>query len=329
MVPGDGLEPLVVYINNYMTTTYSSPLCSCVHCKEVKSAKGIYSHYLTAHTSAGTERLAKSRINSIQSAVASTASIMQARIDNYNKNPSNCKCCQRPLSYKERNKIFCNSSCAATYNNYNRTVSKSGPSTGTGCRSQVRFLACAECGKKFVWNDVFKGSKKYCSKECKNAHQFESKSTSAKLRNFGGVRPSKRILYNGTSLGSTYEVQLAKILDKLKINWSKSPKFNYTVNSITRTYEPDLYLPDYNLFLDPKNDFLIHNVNPVLGFKDMDKIAWVVEQNNISIAIIDKEHLTEDNILKLVGQAGFEPAVILSCKDSGFGHSHHCPVVKL
>lgn len=27
----------------------------------------------------------------------------------------------------------------------------------------------------------------------------------------------------------------------------------------------------------------------------------------------------------MVGQEGFEPSVILSCKDSGFGHSHHCP----
>lgn len=44
------------------------------------------------------------------------------------------------------------------------------------------------------------------------------------------------------------------------------------MKGIKHTYTPDFYLPEYNVYLDPKNDYLINNINPGLGFKDVDKI---------------------------------------------------------
>ena len=39
----------------------------------------------------------------------------------YELNPNKCLNCGKPFSYKERDKTFCNKSCAASYNNKQRT----------------------------------------------------------------------------------------------------------------------------------------------------------------------------------------------------------------
>lgn len=63
---------------------------------------------------------------------------------------------------------------------------------------------------------------------------------------------------------------------------------------------PDIYLVDYDIYLDPKNDFLIENVNPSLGFSDKVKIKLVEEQNQITVLILDKNHLSWKNIYALI-----------------------------
>ena len=40
-----------------MTQQYNSPLVSCIVCREIKSAKGIFSHFMGTHTIAGNEKL--------------------------------------------------------------------------------------------------------------------------------------------------------------------------------------------------------------------------------------------------------------------------------
>ena len=67
-----------------------------------------------------------------------------------------------------------------------------------------------------------------------------------------------------------------------------------------RRYTPDFYLSEYDIYLDPKNDFLINNINPSLGFFDKEKIQWVSEQNDISVIILDKDQLNWDDIQKML-----------------------------
>lgn len=48
-------------------------------------------------------------------------------------------------------------------------------------------------------------------------------------------------------------------LDQNKINWIRSRKiclFWKDENGDLRRYYPDFYLPDYNIYLDPKNKYL-------------------------------------------------------------------------
>ena len=47
--------------------------------------------------------------------------LKKERIDEYNSNPKLCKYCNEPLQYGDNRKIFCNSSCAASYNNKHKT----------------------------------------------------------------------------------------------------------------------------------------------------------------------------------------------------------------
>jgi hypothetical protein len=64
----------------------------------------------------------------------------------------------------------------------------------------------------------------------------------------------KMIEYNGVWLDSSWEVTLAKRLDELKIIWTRPAPLPWTDNEgKVRNYFADFYLPEYNLYLDPKN----------------------------------------------------------------------------
>lgn len=131
-----------------------------------------------------------------------------------------------------------------------------------------------------------------------HTEDFKKKARELAYKNhLGGVRKSKRIIYNNQILGSTYELKVAQDLDKNNIKWQTCKRFWYKDSAgIKHSYTPDFYLPDYDIYLDPKNDFLINNVNPRLGYTDIQKIDWVKSQNNIQIIILDKNSLTWEKI---------------------------------
>ncbi len=120
-------------------------------------------------------------------------------------------------------------------------------------------------------------------------------------RGFGGVRQSRWIRYKGHVLGSSYELEVCKSLDEHNIKWTTCKRFFYIdPKGKSRSYTPDIYLVDYDLYLDPKNDYLINNPNPKLGFFDHEKIKRVMEQNNIRVIILDKTQLQWPIISQLI-----------------------------
>jgi len=96
------------------------------------------------------------------------------RINQYNTNPKICKYCNSVLSYEDRNKKFCNSSCSASYNNKNRTLNEN---TKDKIRNQLKdrrretqFLhkddvekQCKGCGGVFITRIK---KQVYCSRIC-------------------------------------------------------------------------------------------------------------------------------------------------------------------
>ena len=148
-------------------------------------------------------------------------------------------------------------------------------------------------------------SAKYASGELTHAWlgRHHSDETKAKLsaiainNQLGGHPYRKHIEYNNVVLDSNLELLLAIKLDELGIKWTRCGRFAYTDPSgKAHTYTPDFYLPEYDIYLDPKNDFLIKSVNPALGFKDCDKIKWVSEQNTITIYILSEHDIEQFDI---------------------------------
>ena len=101
---------------------------------------------------------------------------------------------------------------------------------------------------------------------------------------------SKREVYNGVTLDSSYEVAVAKSLDENNVVWERpSHGLKWFDGEQNRHYLPDFYLPEYDVYLDPKNDFLIG--------RDEMKIRLASEQNDVRVIVLDKHHLTWDKIL--------------------------------
>lgn len=124
----------------------------------------------------------------------------------------------------------------------------------------------------------------------------------AKNRSLGGFNMRKAsITYEGVKLDSTYEFEVAKSLDADNIRWQRCGRFEYQHNDGSiHYYTPDFYLPEYDVYLDPKNDYLIEHVNEFTGMTDVEKIHRAAKANNIRVIILDKESLTWDKIKELI-----------------------------
>ena len=97
-------------------------------------------------------------------------------LQNYESNPNKCLNCGKFLSYKDRNKTFCNSSCAASYNNKQRTkdvyekvsntlkekFSNNPKPKKEKPRKEKKLLICQWCGKPIT--SLY--AKKFCSNKC-------------------------------------------------------------------------------------------------------------------------------------------------------------------
>ena len=91
---------------------------------------------------------------------------------------------------------------------------------------------------------------------------------------------TKKFVYKNISMDSSWEVRIAKLMDLLNIKWERSKKLLlwwYDENNNKRRYHPDFYLPEYNLYLDTKNKYLLE--------QDSYKIKRVLENNNVNIFV--------------------------------------------
>ena len=82
-------------------------------------------------------------------------------------------------------------------------------------------------------------------------------------------------------LESSYEVKVAKDLDLNGIHWTRPEYLPYGNG---KKYFADFYLKEQNVYLDPKNIYLIQ--------KDNDKIQQVMRENNVQIIVLDKTQLS-------------------------------------
>lgn len=251
------------------------------------------------------------------------------------QNPNNvkvCKLCGKMITgnTSQRSRIiFCNQSCAAIYNNRERStkcetvkccicgknmirISKK-KKRCDDCRmkeqirrqvqrnkiltQQIRDTippkgvvffecVCAICNVKF--RSRYKKAQT-CNKKCfKELLSLKSKANS----NCGGETGYKKYRYKEIYMDSTWELDIAKWMDERQIEWKRSRKIMFwwtDKNGNRRRYYPDFYLPKYDLYLDPKNKYLLK--------QDEYKLNQVIKENNINLVYGHKDLILE----KLMG----------------------------
>ena len=70
-----------------------------------------------------------------------------------------------------------------------------------------------------------------------------------------------------------------------------------------RTYFPDFYLTDYDVYLDPKNDFLLSEKYKYHGLTTKEKIERAQFYNNVIIVLLNKESLSFEKIMECIKTA--------------------------
>lgn len=192
------------------------------------------------------------------------------------------------------NSKFCSRSCAASYNNKGkrrnlnwckanfpakeprptRLELRGIPKTvvnGIEVACLVKFLDCSNCGNLFASR---KSSAKHYAKCCSEYCNQE-----IRRRNAFGI---KSHIYSNVKMDSKWEVLFAQHLDSLNIKWER-PTFICWIDAKgkLRRYYPDFFLPEFNLYVDPKNK--------LVAAKQKEKISSILKMyDNIVIASLDE-----------------------------------------
>lgn len=111
----------------------------------------------------------------------------QQRIDAYNAKPKRCEYCGKVFEYKDRFKRFCNSSCAAKFNNAKRIASGWKRTEESKQRIKLSLqqtisheAVCEICGKVFIST----AKTRFICNECKQIHKHS-------LNNYGVIKKCK------------------------------------------------------------------------------------------------------------------------------------------
>ena len=159
----------------------------------------------------------------------------EQRIKEYNKNPKRCLYCNAPISYERKSAKFCNSSCAAKYNNRNRIVSEAQKEkTSKTIKSKpLREVKCCKCGKI-----TYSNSTNYHNVLCDNC------------RDITGSKYRKHCRWCGAEKSKCKHPEICKLYQV--ITRSLIPNFEFDPSTIgtERFYEEFIRIKDmlYDLY---------------------------------------------------------------------------------
>lgn len=92
-------------------------------------------------------------------------------------------------------------------------------------------------------------------------------------------------------MDSFWEVRVASSLDEHGVRWER-PREGFVWNDSGNKYYPDFFLPDYDVYLDPKNAYLrgVH----------AEKISSAERRNGIRVLVLTEEQLDWKTIAQMV-----------------------------
>lgn len=160
-------------------------------------------------------------------------------------------------------------------------------------RTNLTWRECSACQKLFFH---IKGRKrKVCSRACRSkvySDNCKGRPDMCKNNNrHSGWYESP--IAGRVWLESTWEVKVAKMLDEHQIEWNRPRRgWEWTdEGGKGHRYYPDFYLPEYNIYLDPKH--------PYAQIKDAYKINDVRQRHGIIVHVLSKKQLTFEYIIGL------------------------------
>lgn len=169
------------------------------------------------------------------------------KLRNYLLNPTHCKNCSSIIDYKSRRNKFCCQSCSATYTNRKKDWSKirTGPLKWAIPKNYFPKTQIQQC---IICNRFHPRKGKTCSTQCFSKHMSNitrGKTGGNRDCNLPGIDCAGTEFY----FDSNWEIILSKSLTENNIFWTRPKRF---ILSDGRSYTPDFYLPEYDVYIDPK-----------------------------------------------------------------------------
>lgn len=202
---------------------------------------------------------------------------------------------EREFKFPSKNKYFCSKLCSSRYSQSFVDVNKISTSLKRFYVENPQIKPktyedrkCVTCQGMFNVQKCI--PKKTCSYIC--SRKLVSKNSRLNP-NCGGETNYKKFRYNNIWMDSSWEVDVAKFLDDNNIIWERSRKhcfLYFDQNNVRRRYYPDFYLPEKNLYVDPKNKYKLkldrykleqvikeHKINLIYGLKNdvIDKLLLI------------------------------------------------------
>lgn len=210
-------------------------------------------------------------------------------IEDYNSDPKKCLCCNKPIEYKFKSvKKFCNSSCAAKYNNLHREI-----------RSEVKktkVVKCKRCNEEVVVNVHASIENCLCSK-CREDYKIKKKVI---------VRKRKQLYCKFCSKEIVYPKQICdKCRTELYSVYAPSCRFNFSLSLFPEEFDFSL-LKQYGMYkaknrgdnlkgVSRDHLFSIHD-----GFKE--KISYQILSHPANCRLVlhtDNQHKNRKSIITL------------------------------
>lgn len=207
-----------------------------------------------------------------------------------------CKCGVTFSTRRGDNKKSCSQKCSNSRKMSEEQKEKlriaSSGKTYPSRRKGPLSCSCIQCGKPFL--SVNRQPRKLCSKTCSTTWK---RITCCAKPGMGRNNNSRAAWYESPIAGrvwleSSWERQCAEIFDSHNIKWER-PKTRFLWKDETgkpHHYYPDFYLPNHDLYLDPKN--------PWQQKKDRYKLEQVRQNHAINLLILDKASIEKEPLLR-------------------------------
>lgn len=215
---------------------------------------------------------------------------------NYLINPKMCKICNNPIQYDNNKKgKFCSHKCQQKYNTLLRLTTPSYAMNAVrSCK--LYYNTCKICQKIFIKDR----HKSFCSGKC--LHSFRVQWGIDLAKNYKNQKPYKQHKFNSkyhgeVLLDSGWEVKVVQSLEDNNIKWERGKGFEWIrpSDNTQHKYYPDFYLPDYDVYVEPKNPYkwsIDYN-------NERYKVEYVIKHHNIKIIVLtNKKCLSWEYIQK-------------------------------